>query len=268
MTTTAATLDGAVRPTALTRLVEMAPAQRRNWAIAVETPVEINLNGEPFAVTMATPADVADLAVGYALSERLLLRADAFGSATVQDTVDGIIVNLTVPDDAIDVRARGSRRLEGRSGCGLCGIDSLAALRARSSGASLAAGPAITDAAVLTALHALSAQQPLNAITHSVHAAAWCSSAGEVQLVREDVGRHNALDKVIGALARAGRLGENGFVALTSRISFELVYKAATAHAVCLAAISAPTSLALEVAARLDLPVCCLGPGGTLVRFP
>jgi FdhD protein len=279
----AVTAAAPTRPTARDQAIEVhapgARPRRATWAIAAESAVEIDVNGAPFAVTMATPADLVDLALGFALSERLLASPRAFTSATVRDTLEGLIVDLQVDAAAVDLRARDARRLEGRSGCGLCGIDSLASFAARLP-ASVAAAPAVADtapstraaapddAAVLAALAGLRARQPLNARTHSVHAAAWCAPDGGIRVVREDVGRHNALDKVIGALARDGRLGEPGFVALTSRLSFELVYKAAAAGAACVATVSAPTTLALDVADRIALPVCCLGPGGALVRFP
>ena len=109
--------------------------------------------------------------------------------------------------------------------------------------------------------------QPLNLATHSVHAAAWCRADGRIELVREDVGRHNALDKLIGARVRAGEIEASGFIAMTSRCSFELVYKAAATRAGALATISAPTSLALEWAAMLELPLMCRGAGDSIVAF-
>jgi FdhD protein len=129
------------------------------------------------------------------------------------------------------------------------------------------AGP-IADSSLLHAFAQLPEHQPLNRLTRSVHAAAWCTIAGEIVAVREDVGRHNALDKLAGWLLTSGDTQTAGFVLVTSRLSFELVCKAAAMGASLLAAVSAPTSLALELAATAELPLACLGPGGAIVRFP
>src|SRR5262249_55468011 len=157
--------------------------------------------------------------------------------------------------------------LEGRVGCGLCGVEALAALPNRPAD-STATRARFDGRAVAVAFDALAARQPLNLDTHSVHAAAWCAPDGSIDVVREDVGRHNALDKVVGALARADRLDADGFVVMTSRCSFELVYKAALTRAAALATISAPTSLALDWSAALRLPVLSRGADGAIVEFP
>ncbi len=236
------------------------------WAIAVETPVEIGINASPWTVMMATPTDLEDLAVGLVLTERFVSDVDAIETITVSNTLDGIVVDVHVPDSVVNDSARRQRLLEGRVGCGLCGIDALAGLPTRPN-AVVGQRAAIARSAVHRAFEMLASRQPLNGATHSVHAAAWCLPDGDIDLVREDVGRHNALDKVIGALARARRLDEPGFIVLTSRCSFELVYKAAATRAGVLATISAPTSLALEWATALDLPLLCLGPDRTIVGF-
>lgn len=268
------------------REVTLSPGARTStWGVAVEAPVEIALNGTPWTVMLATPADVEDLAVGIAISERVLRDPAAIGTIVVSEFLHDISVNLTVPASALDVSAMRARSLLGSTACGLCGLESLAALRPRQEcDASGVAGAAhageasstehapssareITDDAVLAAFNALPALQPLNLATRSVHAAAWCLPNGTVSLVREDVGRHNALDKLTGALARARRLGEAGFIVMSSRCSYELVYKAAAAGAQLLATISAPTTLALEWSEALQVPVVCRGPDGQIVRF-
>lgn len=259
------------------RHVALSPNQTEaTWGIAVEAPVEIAINGTPWTVMLATPADVEDLAVGIAISERVLQDHSAIGTIVVSEFLHDISVNLTVPADALDVSAMRGRSLLGSTACGLCGLESLAALRPRNVVAANAAADAdadadavqpIADSAIMAAFAALPALQPLNNTTRSVHAAAWCLPNGDVSIVREDVGRHNALDKLIGALARTNRLGEPGFIAMSSRCSYELVYKAAAAGASVLATISAPTSLALEWSAALGVPVVCRGPGQQIVRF-
>ena len=236
------------------------------WGIAVETPVELRLNGAPWTVMLASPTDLDDFAVGLALTERLI--ADAAGVAGLQIAQrDGDwTVDLDVPTPLRPTRARS---VAGATGCGICGLESLGDFRSGLAGVvPVVATQVVTDAAVLAAWAALPDLQPVNAVTRSVHAAAWCSPDGAVLLVREDVGRHNALDKLVGALARQGRLGEPGFVAMTSRCSVELVAKAAVARALLLATISAPTTLALAASAALGVPLACAGPGRQVVRFP
>ena len=249
------------------RAVHTHDGPRDAWGIAVETPVEIGLNGAPFTLMLATPADLEDLAVGVVYTERALNDFGAIERIEVFDYFEGMAVNAVVPADRIDAGALQRRSLEGRTGCGLCGMESLAALRRRLDGTASGAPVPVPVAAISRAFAALPAHQRLNEVTRSVHAAAWCTPDGEIGCVREDVGRHNALDKVIGALARAGRLGEAGFVVMTSRCSFELVYKAAAARASLLATISAPTSLALEWAGTLGVPLACCGPGGEITFF-
>jgi FdhD protein len=236
------------------------------WGIAVETPVEIGINGSPWTVMMVTPTDFEDLAVGLLLTERLVSNAHAIENIEVSNYLDGMVIDVVVPARAVNDAARRRRSLEGRVGCGLCGIEALAGLPRRPSDV-VGQRIAISESAVRAAFERLASLQPLNCATHSVHAAAWCHPNGDIDLVREDVGRHNALDKVIGALARARRLEEPGFIVMTSRCSFELVYKAAATRAGVLATLSAPTSLALEWSTTLDLPLLCLGTDGTIVGF-
>jgi len=250
---------------AVTRTVR-ADGTTQRWGIAVETPVEIGLNGTPWTVMMATPVDLEDLAVGIALTERVVAR-DSIRGISVQQFLEGIAVDLTVPPDAIAPQMQRRRSLEGRVGCGLCGVEALAGLP-RLPNHSTPPRATVDARAVSAAFDALAARQPLNSETHSVHAAAWCRLDGTIDLVRDDVGRHNALDKVVGALARAARIDDEGFVVMTSRCSFELVYKAATTRAAVLATISAPTSLALDWSNALGLPVLSRGADGAIVAFP
>lgn len=254
----------------VSRQVTLSPGvEQATWGIAVEAPIEVALNGSPWTVMLATPADVEDLAVGIAVSERVLRDHTRVGTIVVSEYLHDISVNVTVPADALDVSAMSGRSLLGSTACGLCGLESLAALRPRQELDAVGASDAvpITDEAILAAFAALPALQPLNNATRSVHAAAWCLPNGDVSIVREDVGRHNALDKLIGALARSNRLGEAGFIAMSSRCSYELVYKAAAAGASALATMSTPTTLALEWSTALGVPVISRGTDGQLVRF-
>lgn len=239
----------------------------REWGIAVEAPVELRLNGAPWSVMLASPSDLDDLAIGLALTERLVDSATAVGGLHISQRNGDWTVALDIPSPLREVRAR---TIAGATGCGVCGLESLVDFHAGMVLPASREPSAVTvaDGAVQAAWAALPSLQPLNAATRSVHAAAWCGLDGSVTLVREDVGRHNALDKLVGALARQGRLGESGFIAMTSRCSVELVSKAAVAHAALLATISAPTTLALEVSERLGMPLACSGPGHQVVRFP
>ena len=157
------------------------------------------------------------------------------------------------------------RAMTGRTGCGVCGIDDIEALR-RARGTSVAA-PSIAVTTIARALRALDERQILNLETRAVHGAAWADGSGAIQAVREDVGRHNALDKLIGAMLRAGADPTDGFALITSRCSFEMVEKAATFGARTLVSISAPTSFAIERARALDLTLIAIARRDTLTVF-
>lgn len=220
-------------------------------AIAVEEPVAIEVNGFGYAVLMATPADLIDLAHGFALTERLIDRADDIVDAEAHDVAHGTLIRLTTaPSVAGRVLARVRHRTTDSS-CGLCGVENLEqALRSLPTIQHRWRGD---DAAVFAALAALDGHQPLGAETRAVHAAAACTHDGSIRLVREDVGRHNAFDKTIGAMLRGGLDWDGGFALLTSRCSYELVEKAALSACPMLATISAPTALALRRAAEAGL---------------
>ena len=224
------------------------------WQIAVEMPVQISINGASRTVMLATPSALDDLARGLAVSERWVADPTAIRSVAVNSFLREISVDLTVEPSALLETAGSARSMAGNTGCGLCGIETLAALQSRPDRLRTAQLH-VRDFAVRRAFDALASHQPLNAITRSVHAAAWCSMDGSIRLVREDVGRHNALDKVIGAMAADDALQEPGFVVMTSRCSYELVYKATAANTQLLATISAPTSMAIEWARALYLPL-------------
>jgi FdhD protein len=244
------------------------PAFAKN--VAVETPINILFGGVPFAVMIATPADLEDFATGFALTEGIVESAGEIRAIEVESADQGLRINVALAGDRMAAHLARGRVLSGRTGCGLCGIQDLAQLPAPR--ASLDNRRPIAPAAVGAALRALDESQPLNARTHAVHAAAWCDREGAIVALREDVGRHNALDKLIGALVRRGAAPDDGFVAITSRCSFEMVAKAAAFGAATLVALSAPTSLAIERAqacgltliavARADHATVFTGPDG------
>lgn len=219
--------------------------------LADETPVTLVFNGVPHAVMMATPADLEDFAIGFSLTEGIVESATDISRVSVVRYSRGVELVVEVPDArAAAVRAR-HRRLSGRTGCGICGANSVdEVLRELPT---VGGEPCIEATAVTRAMHELAERQPLNAATGGVHAAAWARRNGALMHVREDVGRHNALDKVVGAVVRAGTRAHDGFVVITSRGSFELVQKAAILQVGLLAAVSAPTALAVRVAHSVGL---------------
>jgi FdhD protein len=244
------------------RIAADGSSRAGSWGIAAEIAIEIGVNGTPLAVMMATPADVEDLARGFALTEGVVECLADVQNVAIQVLPEGLIADQTVPADRVRISRVRARFLEGRSGCGLCGVETLAdAIRAVRP---VAARTPPDNAAVLRAFAALADAQPLNQATRSVHAAAWCDVMGKILTVREDVGRHNALDKLIGA--RASEMAGPGFVVMTSRCSFELVQKAAVVGVGTLATVSAPTSRALELARAAGVRLRCLQ-GGDLVVF-
>jgi FdhD protein len=233
------------------------------WQVPEEVPVAILFNSRNHAVMMATPADLEDFAVGFALAEGIVNRAADIDGVLVLSTAEGLAVDLAVAEDRLNTDRMARRSLEGRAGCGLCGIEDIKdAIRMP--------GHAVPDVqlapqAVARAYGDLPNHQPMNAVNRTVHAAAWCSVDGEILLSREDVGRHNALDKLIGALARGGTDLTQGFVLMSSRCSFELVQKCAIAGIGALATVSAPTALALALARQAKLKLAALSQRGVMI---
>lgn len=223
----------------------------------------MHYNGRSYAVMLATPRDLEDFALGFSLSEGLVDSPAQLAGIEVHRRLEGIELSMTVSAEAPAARLDGNaaRQLPGRSGCGLCGTRELEDAVRRP--APVRAPVAFTAAALERALLGLAAHQPMNAATGAVHAAAWADADGRILLAREDVGRHNALDKLIGAMRRAGYAPGGGMLLLTSRASYEMVTKAATVGIGFIAAISAPTALAVDLARSAG--VCLVGfarPGG------
>jgi len=236
-------------------------------AITEEVPVAMVYNDVPFAVMMVTPLDLEDFALGFSLSEGLVAKPEDLQSVEVRSRLEGIELAMRVDSDVVEQRAgdSGERLLPGRSGCGLCGARMLEdAVRHP---APVGTGPRIEAAALERALETLQAAQPLNSATGSVHAAAWVDVDGAIVLVREDVGRHNALDKLIGAMVRARINPERGFLLVTSRASYEMITKAASAGITLMAAISAPTALAIHLAQSTRMTLVGFARPGSYVVY-
>lgn len=216
--------------------------------IAEEVPVAMVYNGVTFAVMMATPHDLDDFALGFSLSEGLINDPSQLLQLESHALIEGIELAIRVTDNASGARIGKERErlLPGRSGCGICGTRDLENVIRHDH--PVGTGHPITRKALEEALHQLQSQQPMNAATGAVHAAAWADNTGQILLVREDVGRHNALDKLIGAMRRGGFDPDDGMALVTSRASYEMVTKATSAGITILAAISAPTALAIELA--------------------
>jgi FdhD protein len=240
-------------PHPITRLTRCGESLNATREIANETPVAIEFDGEPYAVMMATPADLEDFAVGFALSERIVQRASDIARTDIRYAERGIGIDLRLQQERSVRLAERRRALAGQSGCGICGLTTIE--EALPELTPLAGAPALRADVLFAALDGLSQRQTLNSATGAVHAAAFCRDNGVIAVVREDVGRHNAFDKVIGHLARQQEDADRGFALLTSRCSYELVQKAILARIPVLATVSAPTELAVEIAraARLTL---------------
>jgi len=246
-----------VRPSAFSRLTPDGGALPIDRALAVEMPIAIEIDGIGYAVMMATPDAIEDFATGFCLSERLIDRAAHLIDVDTHETERGLLVRLTL---APEVRDRARDRVRHRvseSSCGLCGIENLEQALRPLPIVPPPQSPVRHDA-IFGALAVLRDHQPLGRETGAVHAAALCDVAGAIALVREDVGRHNAFDKLIGAMARGGIGWGAGFALTTARLSYELVEKAALAGCHTLVAISAPTSLAIERAAEAGICVIAL----------
>jgi FdhD protein len=257
-------------PTVIARFDRLTPeggAERIERVLAVETPIAIEINGLGYAVMMATPANLDDFARGFCRSERLIGAAADILDIDTHDAGGGVILRVTVIPERLDRVAERVRHRVSESSCGLCGIENLEqALRPLPR---IAATSRADDAALFHALAALRTHQPLNRATGAVHAAALCAPDGTIRLAREDVGRHNAFDKLLGAMLGGGLDGEGGFALLSARCSYELVEKAVLADCPLLVTVSAPTSLAVTRAAAAGLRLIALArPDAALASAP
>jgi len=222
---------------------ELAPGSR---AIPEETPIAFTYGGSTHAVMMATPADLEDFAAGFALTEGLIEAGAGPIEVEIVASDFGVELRSWLPDLVQSQYSARKRSMAGPTGCGLCGIESLE--QATREPPKVASAFRILAGDLIAAMDRLPAAQSLNRETRAVHGAAFWSPATNGLILREDVGRHNALDKLAGALVRQRVSGQNGVVLMTSRVSVELVQKTARIGAPIIAAISAPTALAVRTA--------------------
>ncbi len=230
--------------------VTFGPGEPRTGerAVAVETPVNIIYGTVPYAVMMMTPADLKDFAAGFSLTEGVIAARDEIRQGAIEEDPNGLRLLIDLAPDRLHGLLVRQRAMRGRTSCGVCGIEDLADLPRTSR--RVVQGTTVDAEAIRRALGDLARQQVLNAETRAMHAAAWVDADGAIACVREDVGRHNALDKLIGALLNDGIEAGSGFLLITSRCSYEMVEKAAAFGVGVLVAISAPTSLAIDRAVQ------------------
>ncbi|KRG64286.1 formate dehydrogenase [Stenotrophomonas humi] len=226
-------------------------------SVAEEVPVAMLYNGTPFSVMMTTPSDLEDFALGFSMSERLIQHASEFLGVEIRPCIEGIELYMRVSSTApaASLSAAAARLLPGRSGCGLCGARQLEDVMRMTP--PIESPSTFPVASLRLALASLGGMQPMNAIAGSTHAAAWVEPDGQISLVREDVGRHNALDKLAGAMRRQSLSTDAGLLLISSRASYEMVSKAAHAGMAVVAAVSAPTALAIDLAKAAG--ICLVG---------
>ena len=219
--------------------------------VAEETPIALEYNGISHATMLATPADLEDFALGFSLTEGIIDRPTDIRGIDIVTQHNGVVVQIEI-SSVCEVRLKERRRtMAGRTGCGLCGVETLQEVVRPV--APVADAAPIAMSAILHAMRAMRGHQTLHDMTGATHAAAWADAHGQLHVVREDVGRHNALDKLIGALAGREESSQHGLVLVSSRASFEMVQKCAAAGIGILAAVSAPTALAIRLAQHTNV---------------
>ena len=225
----------------------------QDW-LAREVPLALEYNGISHATVLATPCDLEDLALGFSLTEGIIRGAADLHDLEIVETPEGMIAQITIASACLADLKQRRRTLAGRTGCGLCGLESLDDVQRALPPVE---GPlrAVSPAAIIQGLKSLKQGQPLHQQTGATHGAAWADLNGNILHVREDVGRHNALDKLIGVLKhrRSGQDTANGFVMISSRASFEMVQKAASVGIAVVVAVSAPTHYAVQTAEALGV---------------
>lgn len=233
--------------------------------VAEEVPVVLMYNGVSHVVMLATPTNLEDFALGFSITEGIIANVTELESVKVYQRSNGIEVQLKIPEARFQCLADKGRNLTGRTGCGLCGATTLK--QAIKSPRSVSGDLKITAAQLASALQNLSEHQKLNQITGAIHAVAWVEPEKGIVELREDVGRHNALDKLIGALLKRGTDFSAGFMITTSRASYEMVQKATVVGVTILAAISAPTALAIRLAEESGLTLIGFARNETCVIY-
>lgn len=241
--------------------------RRDERAVAVETGVEVLFGGVPFAVMMLTPSDLEDFGYGFSLTEGIVDVASDVRNVHIDERVGGWHVDINVSPDHMHRLLARRRSMSGRTGCGVCGIEDLNALERAQAPEGERDTASVAVPAIARALAELPDVQVLSRETGATHAAAFADTDGRILHIREDVGRHNALDKLVGAIVRTGLDPAAGFVVVTSRCSFEMVEKTASLGARVLVAISAPTSLAIRRARELDVTLVAIARRDTVTVF-
>lgn len=233
--------------------------------VAEECPVALEYNGISHVVMMATPSDLEDFALGFSLTEGILGSSNELLDIEIAERKPGIVVSLTIAAERLVALKLRRRNLTGRTGCGICGAESLD--QALSRPQLVQSRLTFSHVAIQRALSDFQQWQALRQCTGAVHGAAWCEEDGTIVEVREDVGRHNALDKVLGALCRQRRDPGEGFVVVSSRASYEMVSKAAGLRVPLLVAVSAPTGLAIDTAEACGLTLVGFAQAGRHVIY-
>jgi FdhD protein len=252
---------------ALTAACKDRNGEGRLVCVAEEIPVAFRYSGFPHAVMMATPDDLEDFAIGFSLSEGIMVSASDLPDISVVSCDEGLTLDVSLKGEDLHryLATRRVRQLRGHTSCGLCGVEDLgdvARIPAR-----IRAAPPLDPDLIQPALDALRSWQPLSRQTRGAHAAAWVGLDGELRMIREDVGRHNALDKLIGAMVRRDGDVASGFCLITSRCSFEMVQKAVAAGFPALVSAGAPTSYAVRLAVAAGLKLYSIGHDGQPLLF-
>lgn len=249
-----------------TRLNDATAPQACTLALAEETPLNLRYNTMNYAVMMITAQDIEDFCVGFSITEGIVAEARAVKDISVERAEGALTADLRIPAEPFHRLMQTSRRtVVGRTGCGVCGTEEAAQILRPLP--VLPGGPATSLASIRRGLAGFAACQPLNQMVRMVHGAAWCAPDGEILSVREDVGRHNALDKLIGARLRNNQNFDDGFCLLTSRCSYEMAQKAIIAGIRTLVSISAPTGLALQVAQKAGLTLVAIARHDAQILF-
>ncbi|MEO1241928.1 MAG: formate dehydrogenase accessory sulfurtransferase FdhD [Pseudomonadota bacterium] len=245
-------------PSADREITVLMESSEKRWRAPEETPVAFVYNRRNYAVMLATPLDLEDFAIGFSLTERVVDAAEEISDVDIRQSDRGIELHLTIAPERLerlDVRQQ-RRNLVGRAGCGVCGLENADVFfetLPRVAETKMTVAPE----ALARARFALADHQPINARTRTVHGAAWARLDGEIMLVREDVGRHNALDKLLGALARDRADMGQGFVMMSSRCSYEIIEKSARLGVRAVASVSGPTAFAICKAQESNIALYC-----------
>lgn len=219
--------------------------------VARETAVALVYNDVSHAVMMASPQDLEAFALGFSLTEGIITALDEVYDVNLKNTEAGVEVSLNISSQCFSRLKEKRRSLTGRTGCGICGAESLQQVRLPLS--NVVADFSVSHAAIDRATAVLDDHQPLQQLTGAAHGAAWCSVDGDILCLCEDIGRHNALDKLIGKLWQSGQLGQAGFLLISSRASYEILQKSAMAKLGIVVAVSAATAMAIDIARQADI---------------